>query len=210
MKGWLIALAILFLLAILPLGVSVKYDEAGALVRLIAGPIRITLFPMKKKEKREKPEGDKKQAKKAKPKQDKPAEEKPKEEKPSGGPITDFLPLVQVALDILDDFRRKLRVDVLELKVILAGGDPCDLATNYGRAWTALGNLWPRLEEFLVIKKRNVEVECDFLADKTTVYARLDLTITLGRLLAMIAVGGVKAVVTFLKIMNKRKGGNEQ
>lgn len=210
MKGFVIALAVIFLLAILPLGVSVKYDAAGALVRLIAGPIRITLFPMKKKEKKEKPESNKKQAKQANLSKAKPAEEKPKEEKPSGGPITDFLPLVRVALDFLDDFRRKLRVDVLELKVILAGDDPCDLATNYGRAWTALGNLWPRLEEFLVIKKRNVEVECDFLAAKTTVYARLDLTITLGRLLAMVFVGGVKAVVTFLKIMNKRKGGNEQ
>ena len=48
--GWLIALGILILLAILPLGVSVRYDSEGPVVRLILGFIRITLIPGKKKE----------------------------------------------------------------------------------------------------------------------------------------------------------------
>ena len=50
--GWLITLGILTLLAILPLGVSVRYDEDGAVVRVIAGPVKITLFPRKNKEKK--------------------------------------------------------------------------------------------------------------------------------------------------------------
>ena len=112
------------------------------------------------------------------------AEEAPK--KKSGGPITDFLPLVKVVLKFLDGFRRKLRVNVLELKLIMAADDPCDLATNYGRAWAAVGNLMPQLERVFVIKKRNIEVECDFTADKTRVLARLDLTITLGRILGLV------------------------
>ena len=49
--GWLIALGVITLLAVLPLGVSVRYNADGALVRVIAGPFRITVFPMKKKEK---------------------------------------------------------------------------------------------------------------------------------------------------------------
>lgn len=60
--------------------------------------------------------------------------------------------MVKVALNFLGDFRRKLRVNRLELKLILAGGDPCDLAVNYGRAWTAVGNLMPQLERLFVIK----------------------------------------------------------
>ena len=40
--GWIIALALLFLLA-LPLGVSARYDSGGVNVRLIAGPVRLTL-----------------------------------------------------------------------------------------------------------------------------------------------------------------------
>ena len=95
----------------------------------------------------------------------------------------------------------------LELKLILAGGDPCDLAVNYGRAWAAVGNLMPQLERLFVIKKRDVEVECDFTASETLVIARLDLTITLGRLLGLAIVYGIRALREFLKLQKKRKGG---
>ena len=133
------------------------------------------------------------------------AEEKPA--KKSGGPITDFLPLVQIALDMLGAFRRRLRVNMLELRLVMAADDPCDLAVNYGRAWAAVGNLMPRLERVFVIKKRNIEVECDFETSQTRVMARLDLTITLGRIIATAVVYGIKALIEFLKIKNKRKGG---
>mgnify|MGYP006992093196 CR=1 FL=1 len=53
MMGWLIAFMIVFLLAILPLGASVKYNSDGPLVRIIAGPIRFKVFPVKKKEKKD-------------------------------------------------------------------------------------------------------------------------------------------------------------
>lgn len=201
--GWWIALAVIFLLAILPLGASVKYDESGPLVRLIAGPARITLFPTKKKEKKVK-----KTPKEKKPKDEKkPGEKKTAQEKKSGGKLMDFLPLVRVALDFLRDFKWKLRVNRLEMKLILAGDDPCDLAVNYGKACAALGNLVPQLEKFFVIKKRDMQVECDFTADEMYIYARLDLTITLGRLIGLAVRYGVKAVWQFIKIMNLRKGG---
>ena len=201
---WLITLGILTLLAILPLGVSVIYNEGGPLVRLIAGPVRLTLFPTKKKDKKEK-------AKKEKPKKEgKAGGQKQKEPSKKGGSFTDFLPLVQLALQFLGDFRRKLRVKRLELKLIMAGGDPCDLALNYGKAWAAVGNLMPHLENLFVIKKRDVEVECDFTANDTLIFLRLDITITLGRLLALVVVYGIRALKEFLNITNKRKGGAKQ
>jgi len=89
----------------------------------------------------------------------------------------------------------------------MAADDPCDLAVNYGRAWAAVGNLMPRLERVLVIKKRDIEVECDFETNQTRVIARLELTITLGRIIGTAVVYGVKALIEFLKIKNKRKGG---
>ncbi len=220
--GWLIALAVVILFAILPLGASVKYNSEGAVVRVIAGPVRFTVFPRPKKEKdpkaeekKAKEEAEKKAAKEAKKKAEKKAAEKTASEKATvpliqkekGGSWTDFLPLVKVAIDFLGDFRRKLRVNVLELKLIMAADDPCDLAVNYGRAWAALGNLMPQLEKLFVIKKRDLEVECDFTASQTLVIARLDLTITLGRLLALVFVNGFRAVKEYLKINKKRKGG---
>lgn len=206
--GWLIAFMIVFLLAILPLGASVKYNSDGPLVRIIAGPIRFKVFPVKKKEKKEKKPKEKKQ-KKEKPKTDgQQTMEKPKEEKKEkGGSLLDFLPLVRVGLDLLNDFRWKLRLNRLELKLILAANDPADLGLNYGRVWAAVGNLVPMLERSFVIKKKDIEVECDFTTSETLVIARLDLTITLGRLLALVAVYGVRGLREFMNLKNKRKGG---
>ena len=125
----------------------------------------------------------------------------------SGGNISDFFPLVKLILDFLVGFRRKLRVNHLELRVILAGGDPCDLAINYGRAWTAVGNLFPQLERVFVIKKRDVEVECDFTSAETRIYAHLDFTITVGRLLSLSIWHGARILYRFIQILNMRKGG---
>ncbi len=248
--GWWIALAVLVLLAAMPLGVSVVYDADGPLIKVIAGFIRLKIFPAKKK--KEKPKKEKKKNSQASKKTEeatedtqKPAEdskpvatesaqegkaepesgEKPAEStaghklsdkakaeeaarKKKGGSILDFLPLVKVGLDFLGEFfGKKLHVNRLELKITLAGGDPCDLALNYGRAWEALGNLWPRLEKMMVIQKRDINIQCDFEGDKTLIYTRLDISITLGRLLGIAVRYGWRALVTFLKIRKKRKGG---
>lgn len=201
--GWIITVVILFALAILPLGASVLYNQDGLFAFLILGPLHLKIFPMNKKDTRGKKVNTKPQKKEAVPSGPK---KKTKENK-SGGSITDFLSLVQIALDFLGDFRRKLRVNRLEMKLTLAGGDPCDLAVNYGRAWAALGNLLPLLEQVLVIKKRDLVVACDFTADKTFIYAHVDLTITLGRILSLGVLYGIRVLREFIKIMNKRKGG---
>ena len=206
--GWVIFFAVVLLLAILPLGVFVSYDEDGVLVKIVAGPVKITLFPRPKKEKK----SEKKSKKKTSAS---PAEQLPKppqppkqvQEKKKGGSWTDFLPLVQVALDFLGSFRRKLRINQLELKLTMAGDDPCDLAVNYGRAWAAVGNLMPQLERLFVIKDRNIEVACDFTASQTLVEFRSEVTITLGRLVSLAVVYGIRVFREFWKLKTKRKGG---
>ena len=201
--GWLIALGVLTLIAITPVGVSALYDEDGPRVKIIAGPVRIPVFPAKKKEKDTKQPQPKKQTK---PKQ--PAKKQTAKKK-AGGSITDFLPLVDTVLDFVALFGRKLRVNNLEMKLILGGGDPSDLAVNYGRGWAALGNLMPLLDKAFVIQKRNLEVECDFVAEKTTILARLDLSVTVGRVFSLLIVGGIPVVREFIKIKKTRKGGTK-
>ena len=206
--GWYITLAVLVLLAILPLGASVLYDSEGARIRIVAGPVKIQVFPMKKKSKPDKPKKEKpKKDRKKKAADGEKAGEKPAPKPQTGGSWTDFLPLVRVALDLLNDLRRKLRVDQMKLHLTMAADDPCDLAVNYGRMNASLAGLITQLERFLVIKKRNVEVECDFTTSETKVTARLDLTITLGRLLALAVVFGFRALKEYLKINKQRKGG---
>ena len=210
--GWIILLVILVLLAILPLGASVLYDAEGVRARVVAGPVKITVFPLKKKPKKNKP----KKAKKEKPKKGKKAAQaetgkapgkKPAPKSPDGGSWTDFLPLVRVGLDLMNDLRCKLRVDHLKLHMTMAADDPCDLAVNYGRMNASLAGLLAQLERFLVIKKRDVHIDCDFTASETVLLARLDLTITLGRILSIAVVYGIRALTTFLKIKKQREGG---
>ena len=211
--GWWITLGILVLLSLLPLGISVKYDSEGPLIRVILGPVKFSLPKKEKKDKKKKePAQSKPQQNPDAPKNPAPPK-KPKEKKSvdqKGGSWTDFLPLAREVLRFLDVFRRKLRVNLLELKLIMASNDPCDLAVNYGKAWAAVGSLLPQLERIFIIKKRDIEVECDFTASQTLVIARLDLTITLGRLLGAVVVFAVRALAEYLKLINKRKGGAEQ
>lgn len=209
---WITA-AFLLALAILPLGIHVRYNEAGFLLRVIAGPLKITVFPRKKKPKKQKAKQKKQNAEKSPESTDSgdnpPQPPKPlPEPKEKGGSLTRFLPLVRLGLKFLGDFRRKLRVDNLCLRLILAGDDPCDLAVNYGRVWAAASNLMPQLERLFVIKKRDIQVECDFTAEEISVIAHADITITLGRLLTLAVVYGIRVLFEFLSM--KRKGGGDQ
>lgn len=206
--GWIIAFVILFLLAIFPLGVSVIYDADGFRLRIVAAFLKFQILPGKKKDpdKPEKPKKPKKEkSKKEKTKQQ--SKEKKPAEKKKGGSISDFFPFVSLALDLLLDFRDSLRFDYVKFKLILAGGDPADLAINYGNISVLVGNLWPRLEHWFVIKKRDVEVECDFEGSSTTVICRVDLTITIGRVVALVVRYAIRGLKEYFNFRKKRQGG---
>ncbi len=192
--GWIITAVILFALAILPLGASIVYDSQGPRASLIVGPVRFSVYPSTRKT-----------AKKEKPPKE--AAKNGGSGKSSGGSVSDFYPFVRLVLDFLIDFRHKIRVDYLKLRLILAGGDPADLAINYGKSWTALGNLWPLLDNSFIVKKRNVEVLCDFEGSHTTVDARLDISLTLGRLLVLGCRYGFRGIKEFMNFRKKRQGG---
>ena len=208
--GWGIFFVCLLVLAWIPLGIRVSYGEAGFEARVIAGPVKITLFPRKKRKKKPKTtdssEKTTEETTKASPEKKRPKTETTGKDEPgmqSGGSLERFVPWIRLALDFLGALRRKIRLDNLYLHVVLAGDDPCDLAVNYGRAWAVVGDLLPKLERVFVIGKRDIQVNCDFTAEKITVAARGDMTITLGRTLCLGVIYGIRA----LKIILKRKGG---
>lgn len=192
--GWLIALAVLAGIALLPVGIRGVYRESTAGVWLLIGPLKFRLYPAKPKEGKTAAQPKKRAAGSSSQK---------------GGKLQDFWPIARTVLDFLNQLRKKVGVKNLELKVILAGDDPCDLAVNYGRAWTALGNLMPQLDRFLQIRKKNIEVECDFTAETTRVYAKVDATVSVARALHLGGRYGVKIIKDILKLKKLRKGGAE-
>ena len=188
--AWLIVLAVLCGLAFLPLGFRAVYREYNPGVWLLIGPLKFRVYPGKPKNKEEKKHTSKKD-----------------KESTRGGNYRDFLPVNRTIFDFLGQFRRKIRVNDLEFKLTLAGDDPSDLAINYGRAWAALGNLIPQLERLFVIKNSNLEVACDFNADKTLVYAKVDVTITLIRSIHLLSKHGIKILKELFELKKLRKGG---
>lgn len=194
--GWLIALLAVAAMLLLPLGVGVTYGEGGPEAKLLIGPVKLNLYPATKGKK-------KKHSKKSKIEKTASSAQPTKKD----GSLTDFLPLLYTVLDFLKDLRRKFRVRNLQLLLIMAGDDPCDLAVNYGKAWAAVGNLMPLLERIFVIKNRNVQVGCDFTQNQTRIDLKIDITITLGRLLGLAAVYGFRVIREYLTIINHRKGG---
>lgn len=203
--GWWIALGVIVALGFLPLGISLRYDDSGFRLGLLAGLIKIPLSGAKKKKK-------KSPKTKGKPKTSKNGSGNSHQKKTpkKGGALSDFLPLIDLVIDFLQAFRRKLRIRRLEMKLIMAGDDPCDLAVNYGRAQAALGALIPQLERCFVIQKRNLEVECDFESTETLIRARIELTITLGRLLRLLIRYGLRILKHFINQKNSNKGGNSK
>lgn len=208
--GWLITLGILALLSAIPLGIGIQYHEAGFRAALVIGPVRFTVYPLGRRKKKEKAEPEREQTAQS-PKKEKDSQSEKKaaagKNREKGGSLLDFLPLVKLGLRFLGDLRRKIRVSKLEGKLILAGDDPCDLAVNYGRACAAMANLIVQLERVFVIKNRDLEVMCDFTASETLVIFHMEVTITLGRLLALAAVYGFRGIKEYFAIQKKRKGG---
>ena len=192
MIGWLITAAILILLWFLPLGIRVIYNQNGIFADLLIGLIPVRVYPGKKKTDGKSGSEDRP----AKTKKQKSADQKDQ----AGGSYKDFVPLVKMIVAFLGDFRRKLLIKRLEMKLVLAGDDPCDLAVNYGKAWAAVGNLMPLIEQIFVIRKSNLQVHCDFLAETIKVTTVVDITITVGRLVGLAVKYGVLALQEYLKL----------
>ena len=208
--GWLIALGILTLIAFMPIGALVQYDSRGFLVRIIAGWFCLTVYPMKKRKKKQAKEpgtSEELQKKQEQKKTPQPQSTVPSDGVEKGGSLQDFLPLVRLVLNFMDRFRKSMRINHLRLKLILAGDDPCDLAVNYGRAWAAMGNLLPMLERVFHIGKRDCEVECDFTAQETMVVFRMDVTLLVWQAVSLGLVYGVRFLKELLIFKKKRKGG---
>lgn len=177
-----ILLGLLFLVLLLPMGLRVRYSAAGLGLALVIGPVRLRLLP--RKEGRPKRPKEKQEKKKEPQEAPKPAADQPGQKK-KGGDVGKLFAYVPVALDLLEAVRRSLVVRNLELLVNLAGDDPCDLAVSYGRAWAAIGNMLPILERSFHIRRRDVQVFCDFTAEKTEVYADLEIVAAPARLIAV-------------------------
>lgn len=202
---WILGIlaALLGLLCCVPVGITGEYSQIGASVKARIGPFSVRVYPRPTKTSTKK--GRKKQEKDAPKKIEKSKQEQPK----SGGSLPPFRELVGMLLEIQEDLRNHLLVRELVLRLRIGGKnqDPAQSAVLYGSAWAALGNLTTLLQRAFRIRHQDTRAEIDFLEESTTVYAKADLTMTVGAILRMGGYYGIRGLKLYRTHM--KKGGSE-
>ena len=191
-----IILAVFIVLLVLPVGVGVAYDDqAGPQVRLLAGPVKILVYPRKKKE-----HPKKKSKKKAQPKPEQ--EPKPQEQpKKSSFTVQDCLAFLRLFSDMTASLKRKLVLEVLTVHVTFGGKDAASIALNYGRAWALIGILTPVIENNFSVKSRDIQAFCDYTEEKMGIEVLFAVRMRIGQMMAL----GIRAGIELLKIMKEKK-----
>lgn len=200
MRGWIILAAVLlllFLLGQLRLGAAGEYGPGGAGAWLRAGPVRIRLYPSRRS-------GAPKKKKASRPRQKHPAG------KARGGGLLELMKeLLPLALEAAGCFRRRLRVDRLELKLTVGAADPGDAAIRYGQANALLGSIWQPLTEAFHVEEGRARVEVDFNAAAPVLTGRVSLSLKLYQILWLGLHFGLRALSTYVRCRNRQKQQRE-
>lgn len=184
----------LVLVSLIRVGVRVQYAQNRLEVGLLAGPLRITLFPRKAKKPKKPKKAKPAKAKKAKPKQ------KPK----TVGEILELVKqLLPVALEAAGQLKRKIRIDAFFLDVVTASADPARAAVDYGRLNGAVGMFWPLVEQNFKVKEWRIRTNVDFTTEHPSVSLRAAATLTVGQIVAL----GVPLALKVLPILTPSKNG---
>ena len=199
------ALAAVFLLGGLCVGLRGEYtpETAGAWLRI--GPAEVRIFP--------RPAGKR--------------PDRPKEtgqDRPSGKkkPRPTFLSrrgllelgrrLFPLLLEAAGQFRRKLQIDELRLRLVAGAPDPADAALRYGQANALLGAIWQPVTRVFHVKAGWARVEADFERTEPALYGRVSLSLTVGELAALGLSFGVKALSVLLAVRreDRQRTGQKQ
>lgn len=214
----LFLLVLLLLVLLLPARVRVMLRQEKFFLWVGLGPFRLRLLPWKEKKpkkqkKSEKPEEAKPQNREPPPLPPPQAERhgeaagpapqirKEKESSPvSGGmeklDIPYIMDLIHLGLSAMEQFRRALRVDRFLLDCAIATGDAAKTAMAYGAAAAGVGMFLPLLEENLRVRKKDIQVICDFEGTESQIFLEVQVSALVFQLLII----GIKVLRGFLRL----------
>ena len=204
MTGWYILAAILvclWLLSLLRVGGEVEYGGDGLRVRVRTGPLRVTVFPLKKKR------GQHRSRKEKRPKKG----ESPGQpgERQRGGSFGLFRRCLPVLLDAAARLRKKVLVQPLELRLTIPGGDdPAACAVRYGQANAVMGGLWAMLNQAVRLRDGTVSIRADFDAKEYAISARAGVSLTVGQGIALsvhIGTALLRELMQYRKMQSKNR-----
>ena len=189
MKILCIVILLLALLMLLRVGCRVEYAADGFFLWLKIAGIRFQLLPKKpltpaQKEKQEKKEAEKKAKKRAEKAAKQKAKEEAKGEAPprkKPGDLLWLLEFLKPVFQALNQLRRKLRIDHMEITYAIGGADdPSEAAVRYGQVAAGGGALFPLINTVLDIRQWDGDLGIDFTEEKTKVAIGANATYRLG------------------------------
>lgn len=214
----LFLLVLLLLVLLLPARVRVMLRQEKFFLWVGLGPFRLRLLPWKEKKpkkqkKSEKPEEAKPQNREPPPSPPPQAERpgeaarpapqirKEKESTPVFGgmeklDIPYIMDLIHLGLSAMGQFRRALRVDRFLLDCAIATGDAAKTAMAYGAAAAGVGMFLPLLEENLRVRKKDIQVICDFEGTESQIFLEVQVSALVFQLLII----GIKVLRGFLRL----------
>ena len=214
----LFLLVLLLLVLLLPARVRVMLRQEKFFLWVGLGPFRLRLLPWKEKKpkkqkKSEKPEEAKPQNREPPPSPPPQAERpgeaarpapqirKEKESTPVFGgmeklDIPYIMDLIHLGLSAMGQFRRVLRVDRFLLDCAIATGDAAKTAMAYGAAAAGVGIFLPLLEENLRVRKKDIQVICDFEGTESQIFLEVQVSALVFQLLII----GIKVLRGFLRL----------
>ena len=201
MLGWMIAIVIVLLVLMLPVGVSAAYDDSGFLLRLKIGVLGIRLFPRREKRKPRRERGA--EASGAPQTAKKPKKPKPKLK------LRDIRDLLQIVLRALHRLRVHLSVDVLQLYITVAADDPFAAVRFYGAVNAGLGIALAELHKVLKIRDEDVAADIDLDAQQLRITAKVAATLQIWEILLIGICAGAALLVWHFrrKKQAKAEGG---
>ncbi len=207
-----------FLIAMLRVGARATLEDGVFGLRVLAGPVKLTLLPKAEKEEKAEPEekDEEKEAKKKAKKRKKAKKKKEKAEASEGEkkekkelPIKIDLELISTVLsalgELLGRLRRKISIDKLTVHYTVAAEDPAGAAMTFGYASAGINALMPAVENIFKVKDRDVGVAVTFDETQADIYLDAQLTLAIWEIFYIVfAVWPVvKNIVR--QFLNKRK-----
>ncbi len=195
MIWWIALVAVLAVLAFLKVGAFVRYDETGASVKLVVGPLTIKLRSNEQK-------GQKAQKKKGRA-----GSQGTQKRRSSKGKLW-IKAVLQNWSEIFQLIGRILSspvLDSLSVKISVGGDDPAACAITYGRVCAAVSTLLPVVEATFSVKKQQIDISYDFEDTKMRMEAEASATLRVYELLAL----GVSALKLISNMYSFVKSNNE-
>ena len=193
MIALLVIAALLFLLAIMQVGIKLTYDGENAGIRLRAGFFRFALPEKKDK----KPKVMKAKKEKKLPESDKKKKDPVKSAKTKAW-VKAVMAHFGDIMSLLGKVLRSPTLDVLKLHILVGASDPEVCAMNYGKFQAMAGAALPVVENIFGIRKRDIRIDCDFMKDNNEMNVHAEITVRVYEIIA-IAVAGMKLLINLYR-----------